>query len=227
MPLTNTFPMQPLNRVELLSTTRRLAKTQLSSKIGIPCLALASLLGAAPCLAAVQPSDQFVTHQSEPVMVANLGNLNRDVNRAAQDVERQLQRQQRDRERQEREATRARERQQQEAARERQRQEQEAARQAAAEQRRLAAERERQYFESLSPEQQQAYLTEKRAREAAQIEAAASVLMFLFSSGDGGSAPESSNPDYIYVPDNTYRPTPQPAAPSTAPISPFYCGTHW
>ncbi|TVP65881.1 MAG: hypothetical protein EA342_13315 [Leptolyngbya sp. LCM1.Bin17] len=155
---------------------------RLSLALGLPALALASLLGPTPTLAATQA----VTDPAEPVMVANLGNILRDVNRGAQQVQQEIQRQQREQERREREA-----------ARQRQRQEQEAARQAATERRRLEAERQRQYFESLTPEQQQAYLAEQRARQAAQAEAAARIMWWFLENGD--SSGNSSMGDEVDI----------------------------
>lgn len=71
---------------------------------------------------------------------------------------------------------------------ENQRREQEAAREAAIEQERLEAERRRQYFESLSPEQRQAYIEEQRARQAQQDQAAMFLIEMLF--GGSGSTQE-------------------------------------
>jgi hypothetical protein len=63
---------------------------------------------------------------------------------------------------------------------EQRKQQREIARKEALEKRRLEAERRRQYFESLSPEQRQAYIKEQRAAQARQAEAALS-LWKLFS----------------------------------------------
>lgn len=183
-------------------------------KLALPSLLLASLLGGSPAATATQPSLQSMADPSEPVMTADLGDLLREINRGAQQVDRHLRQRQQEQQRQEREAARLRERQ-----------EQEAARQAAAERQRLEAQRQQQYFDSLTPEQQQAYIAEQRAREAAQAEATARVfvpLMMLFmGSGGESSAPASSNSDYILVPGHN-QPAAQPAPPPVAPISPFY-----
>ncbi|MGB3310490.1 MAG: hypothetical protein WBG32_06475 [Nodosilinea sp.] len=197
------------------SICHRLTPNSLLSKLGLSGLLAASIVGATPGFAATEVPTHAVTDLSEPVMVANLGNVLRDINRGAQQVQQEIQRQQRQQQRRD-----------QEAARQRQQQEQESARQAAAEQRRLEAERQRQYFESLTPEQQQAYIAEQRARQAAQAGVMAELFILLVGSGDGGSAPASSGPDYIYVPDNS-RPATQPEAPRVAPISPFYGDSHW
>lgn len=78
---------------------------------------------------------------------------------------------------------------------EQRRQELEAARQAATEQQRLEAERRRQYFESLSPEQKETFLAEQRARREQADSAAAQFLLMLFggSSGSDSSSEEGEN----------------------------------
>ncbi len=157
-----------------------------SLSLGLPALILVSMLGAKPGFAATQTHTQPMSHQSEPIMVANLSNVLRDINRGAQRVQQEIQRQQREQERRNREA-----------ARQQRQQEQEAARRAAAERRRLEAERERQYFESLTPEQQQAYLAEQRARQAAQTEAMIRIMDVILRSGSGESAPASSRSDSL------------------------------
>lgn len=146
----------------------------------LPTLALASWLGTAPGLAAAQitaaqTATQAVPPASEPVLVANLGNILRDINRGAQDMQRELQRQQ---QRQEREAAR-------QGAAERQRLE--------TERQRLEAERQRLYFESLTPEQQQAYIAERRARQAAQAQVMTELFILLIGSGDDAGNSSNSN----------------------------------
>lgn len=74
---------------------------------------------------------------------------------------------------------------------EQRRQELEAARQAATEQQRLEAERRRQYFESLSPEQKETFLAEQRARQAEQADRAAALLLMMLSIGGSGSTEQS------------------------------------
>lgn len=49
-------------------------------------------------------------------------------------------------------------------------------------------EREQEYFNSLSPEEQQAYLQKKREREAAQAEALMDFAGFMFGGSSGGSS---------------------------------------
>ena len=165
---------------------QNLLSRRFSLTLGLPALALASLLGATPGSAAASAPTQTTTDASEPVMVANLGNILRDINRGAQQVQQEIQRQQREQQRREREA-----------ARQQQIQEREAARQAAAERQRLEAERQRQYFESLTPEQQQAYLAEQRARQAAQAEAAARIMWWFLENGD--SSGNSSMGDEVDI----------------------------
>ena len=49
-------------------------------------------------------------------------------------------------------------------------------------------EREQEYFNSLSPEEQQAYIQKKREREAAQAEALMNFAGFVFGGSGGGSS---------------------------------------
>uniref|UniRef100_A0A832M4A7 DUF1682 domain-containing protein n=1 Tax=Oscillatoriales cyanobacterium SpSt-402 TaxID=2282168 RepID=A0A832M4A7_9CYAN len=110
--------------------------------------------------------------------------------------QRRLEREQRKREREERMELRRTEREQrrlqnQQELEQRQK-ELEAARQAATEQQRLEAERRRQYFESLSPEAQKAYLAEQQAQRAQANKAAALFLLMLFAGGSGSSQQNDS-----------------------------------
>lgn len=91
--------------------------------------------------------------------------------------------------------------------REQRRQEEEAARREAAEQRRLEAERRQRYFESLSPQEQQAYLAEQRAAQARRTAATLSLLgwgAMLFMSGGSSSEPAPAKPSYEYYPPNCH-----------------------
>jgi hypothetical protein len=63
----------------------------------------------------------------------------------------------------------------------------EIARKEALEKRRLEAERRRQYFESLSPEQQQAYIEKQQAEQARRVEAAASLFTIMRSLSNSSS----------------------------------------
>lgn len=86
---------------------------------------------------------------------------------------------------------------------EKRRQELEAARQAATEQERLEAERRQRYFESLSPEERQAYIEEQQAQ--AQSDGAAAILvpaalLWLFAGSSSEPAPAESS--YEYYPPN-------------------------
>lgn len=104
--------------------------------------------------------------QTEPVKMANIFRTIQRINQTAnQERLREERRQQ---------------------AEERKRQ-QEIARQEALEKRRLEAERRRQYFESLSPEQKQAYIKEQRAAQARRDEAAAAILMMIFSNSSSSN----------------------------------------
>ena len=70
---------------------------------------------------------------------------------------------------------------------EQRKQQREIARKEALEKRRLEAERRRQYLESLSPEQRQAYIKKQRAAQAKRDEVAAQLLLMIFSSGSGST----------------------------------------
>lgn len=89
------------------------------------------------------------------------------------------------------------------------RRELEAAREAASEQERLEAERRQQYFESLSPEEQQAYIAEQQAMQARRDQAATlfilglGAMMFGSSSGDSGAEGSASDICYVYNSDGT------------------------
>ena len=75
--------------------------------------------------------------------------------------------------------------------RERQARQEESRRQAAERQREIQAqqEAEQRYFNSLSPEEQQALIQKQRERQQQQAEAAASMfLLFMGAGGDGGSS---------------------------------------
>lgn len=94
-------------------------------------------------------------------------------------------------------------------------------------QRQAAIERERIYFNSLTPEQQKAYIARKKAQEAA----GAALLLQLFGAammGGGQSTPSQPSYDYIYGNQSpTYQPTPQPVQPidsfyGTGPGGSFY-----
>jgi HD superfamily phosphohydrolase len=78
----------------------------------------------------------------------------------------------------------------------RRQQELEVARREATEQQRLEAERRQRYFESLSPEQKEAYLAEQRARREQADKAATLVLMMIFMGGSG-SNPNNSEQQKI------------------------------
>jgi len=79
--------------------------------------------------------------------------------------------------------------------REQRRQEQEAAQREAAEQRRLKAEREQRYFESLSPEQQQAYLAEQKQREMERTILMLRIGSMLFGGSSNGAGTDQQADD--------------------------------
>lgn len=78
------------------------------------------------------------------------------------------------------------------------RRELEAAKKAATERERLEAERRQKYFESLSPEEQQAYIEEQRALQAQRDRAAAIFVPWvaLFMLGGLSSEPAPAKPSY-------------------------------
>jgi hypothetical protein len=81
--------------------------------------------------------------------------------------------------------------------REQRRQEQEAAQREAAEQRRLEAEREQRYFDSLSPEQQQAYLAEKKQRELETMNRMLGGLMLFGVLSNGAGTDQQDDDDRV------------------------------
>ena len=97
-----------------------------------------------------------------------------------------------------------------------------AAREAATEKQRLEVERQRQYFESLSPQEKEKFLAAQRARQ----EAAARLLLMMFSGASSGGNSSSASPaDDPYKRERDqqrYQPAPQPAPAPVQPISPFY-----
>lgn len=76
---------------------------------------------------------------------------------------------------------------------EQRRQQLEAARREVTEQQRLEAEQRRQYFESLSPEEKEAYLSEQRARQAQQADQTAALLLLMLGTFSGGSGSTSQD----------------------------------
>jgi hypothetical protein len=134
--------------------------------------------------------------QSEPVTIAfKLPSVIRDATRTVKQLER-IRAQQR------RRAEFLRRKQEWETKQEdrkaeilRRQQELEVARRDATEQQRLEAERRQQYFESLSPEQKEAYLAEQRARREQADKVAALVMMMIFAGGFGSSDSGSAEPE--------------------------------
>jgi len=109
--------------------------------------------------------------QTKPMIIANPFRIFQDTVRVVETVNQ----------------IRLREQRRQEA--ERRRQELEVARREATEQQRLEAQQRQQYFESLSPEEQQAYLTEQKAKKAQRDRVAhifvLGVAAMMFGGGGG------------------------------------------
>jgi len=133
-----------------------------------------------------------------------------------------------DRERSQREQEqKLRERQAREEERQRRQVQLEAARQAATEREIQEAEVRRQYFESLPPEEKQAYIEQQQAQR--EKEAAAQLLLlglfteFLINSSGESTSGEQS--EYIYY-RNTSTPTSRPAPAKVKPVRPFYGDCH-
>jgi hypothetical protein len=118
--------------------------------------------------------------QAEPVMMANIFRrfirIPRPVNQINQIIIREQRKQEYERRQQERMR-----------AYELRKQELEVARREATEQQRLEAEQRQRYFESLSPEQKQAYLAEQRARREQADKVAVLFIMTMFLGGMGSS----------------------------------------
>ena len=87
---------------------------------------------------------------------------------------------------------------------EQRKQQREIARTEALEKRRLEAERRRQYFESLSPEQQQAYIKEQRAAQARQAEAALSLWKLFSNNSRSNQQDDGSCRDIVGQPRYEY-----------------------
>ncbi|NER20849.1 MAG: DUF1682 domain-containing protein [Symploca sp. SIO1C2] len=117
------------------------------------------------------------------------------------------------------------ERQAREEERQRRQAQLEAARQAATEREIQEAEERRQHFESLSPEQKQAYIEQQQAQR--EKEAAAQLLLlglfteFLINSS--GESTSGGQPEYIRYP-NTSTPTSRPAPAQRKPYNPSFYG---
>jgi membrane protein involved in colicin uptake len=145
-------------------------------------IALVSLCSVAPCLAANQArsrsSDQSLSSATKTTQVAQFGGILRTIDQGLEIKEREQRRQE---ERARREQL-EKERQERLEAQKQREVELAAARQAATEQQRIEADRRRQYFESLSPEQKQAYIAEQRAQQQRANEVAAKLFMMVIDS---------------------------------------------
>ncbi|MEL6986814.1 MAG: hypothetical protein AAFY63_00020 [Cyanobacteria bacterium J06643_13] len=151
--------------------------------------------------------------------VKGAGNVIKDGTEAVRDVDSTIQ---------DMEDRNLQQREREQALQERQRREEElvAARKAATERQIQEAERRRQYFDSLSPEEKQAYINQQQAVRKQQAEA--NLLMLgLFADfligGSSDSGNSGSQSEYVYVPNNssstsTNNPAPRPVKP----IHPHY-----
>ncbi|MGB7414032.1 MAG: hypothetical protein WA902_07470 [Thermosynechococcaceae cyanobacterium] len=195
----------------------------------------AGTLRSAPNTSEAALQQRVTTHQSEGVLVAGgfwggiqkgwktFNGIKTDIEKAnerkAQQELRILSQEQRLRERQTREA-------------ERQRREAElsAARQAATAKQREEARQMRAAFDSMSPEEQQAYIYKLEERKRKKAEANLVMLglaaeFFIGGLGSGGTVSESGQ-STVHRPDKSNSAPPQPAPAPVKPIDPFYGGCH-
>ncbi|MCP6761489.1 MAG: hypothetical protein NHB32_22740 [Fischerella sp. CENA71] len=98
-----------------------------------------------------------------------------------------------------------------------------AARRLATERQIQEAERRRQYFNSLSPEQKQAYIKQQQALRQKQLEA--TLFLFGLFMGSGGNNTQQQTTEYRYIYD-TPTPTNNSAPATIKPIDPFYGDCH-
>jgi hypothetical protein len=165
-------------------------------------LALAALLVASPSLVnATQIPSQIADSQTDAVMLAqfrlprlptrvptNIPEAIDTVNTVLREFERMQQQQRREEERQLREINRIRQREEREA------------------RAREAARQRQAYFESLTPEQQQAYIEEQRRRQQVMADLISTLFLGAIMSdlGGGGSSPVA-NPSVASAPQVIYR----------------------
>lgn len=200
-------------------------------RLKLSIVSLVTLLNTAPALAIV-PMPSHLPSQSEPVRIAGfLDRLNEVIDTVGDGFE-QVERERRRQEEREARAQAEQERLEQAAARQRRQEELDAARRAATEQQRLEAARRQQYFESLSPEQQAAYVAEQRARQEEADQAAMLFMLELFgagagsnSSGGNGSAAEPAYDPTLRYENQPYQPAPQ-TEPQPTNNSGFYGDCH-
>lgn len=153
--------------------------------ISLSSIALVSLSSVAPCLAANQvrsrSSNQSLPNAAKTTQMAQFGGLGGVLRTIDQGLDINEQEKRRQEERARREQL-EKERQERVEAQKQREVELAAARQAATEQQRIEADRRRQYFESLSPEQKQAYIAEQRAQQQRANEVAAKLFMMVIDS---------------------------------------------
>ena len=182
---------------------RSISFTKTASKIILPLIFLAQVN---PVVAAKSNTDKLTSNLNN-ALIAGFGAVKVDpALRRRQEVERSQQQYQRELQLREQERQIEYQRQQRD----------------------LDAQKEAQlrYFNNLSPAEQQAYISELRARQARQEKAAGALLFLFLGAGfsDGGSSNTQSDPRYI--PDRNTAPS-YNSAPAPAPtVHPNYDGCH-
>lgn len=156
----------------------------LSSVALLSCLSVHS--GAAVAKVTEEVSNSTSLSQAEPVLMANIFRRIQDTVETIQQVEQTVE-----------QVEQAVDLVNSVVQQENRRQELEAAREAATERERLEAERRQQYFESLSPEAQQAYIEEQRAMQAQRETEANLFLLMLGAMVFGGSDAGQQDDDRV------------------------------
>jgi predicted membrane metal-binding protein len=170
-------------------TTGNKEHSPMKCLVALSSLALVSLSNISLCLAANQASsrssEQSLSNQSLPSATKTTQVAQFRIPDVLRTIDQGLEIKEREQRRQEERARREqleKERQERLEAQKQREVELAAARQAATEQQRIEADRRRQYFESLSPEQKQAYIAEQRAQQQRQSEVAAKLFMMVIDS---------------------------------------------
>lgn len=148
--------------------------------VSLSSLALISFSNIAPCLAANQirdrapnqsSSSQSLPSATQTTQIAIFGDVIRIIDSGLDIVEQEKRRAE--------ERTR---REQQEQERQKRQEEAQAARKEATEKQRIEADRRQKYFESLSPEEQKAYIAEQRAIQQRNAEVSAKLFLMVAES---------------------------------------------